>query len=211
MLVTGAPGGSRIITTVLQVIVDSDRLPQDRSPTRSRRRACIINGCPTRWWSSGRAGRPSRAWKRARHIPCGLGRRSGRRIRLGRRRRPRRRRRRALARRARGRVPSRAKLSGRPTAGLDQASKLAARDLTARAAPGRCGSGRSRASPAEQAGDPLPSSMRSRRRCLLDPLQPSRDIWSHRNNLRCRAAERNGAGEGIRTLDPNLGKVVLYP
>ena len=22
---------------------------------------------------------------------------------------------------------------------------------------------------------------------------------------------RNGAGEGIRTLDPNLGKVVLYP
>ena len=24
-------------------------------------------------------------------------------------------------------------------------------------------------------------------------------------------AEENGAGEGIRTLDPNLGKVVLYP
>ena len=23
--------------------------------------------------------------------------------------------------------------------------------------------------------------------------------------------EENGAGEGIRTLDPNLGKVVLYP
>ena len=23
--------------------------------------------------------------------------------------------------------------------------------------------------------------------------------------------ERIGAGEGIRTLDPNLGKVVLYP
>ena len=23
--------------------------------------------------------------------------------------------------------------------------------------------------------------------------------------------EGNGAGEGIRTLDPNLGKVVLYP
>ena len=23
--------------------------------------------------------------------------------------------------------------------------------------------------------------------------------------------KRNGAGEGIRTLDPNLGKVVLYP
>ena len=24
-------------------------------------------------------------------------------------------------------------------------------------------------------------------------------------------AQENGAGEGIRTLDPNLGKVVLYP
>jgi hypothetical protein len=23
--------------------------------------------------------------------------------------------------------------------------------------------------------------------------------------------EQSGAGEGIRTLDPNLGKVVLYP
>ena len=28
----------------------------------------------------------------------------------------------------------------------------------------------------------------------------------------CRGAEwKSGAGEGIRTLDPNLGKVVLYP
>jgi hypothetical protein len=26
-----------------------------------------------------------------------------------------------------------------------------------------------------------------------------------------RRFEKNGAGEGIRTLDPNLGKVVLYP
>ena len=25
------------------------------------------------------------------------------------------------------------------------------------------------------------------------------------------ADEQTGAGEGIRTLDPNLGKVVLYP
>ena len=25
------------------------------------------------------------------------------------------------------------------------------------------------------------------------------------------AIEKSGAGEGIRTLDPNLGKVVLYP
>jgi hypothetical protein len=24
-------------------------------------------------------------------------------------------------------------------------------------------------------------------------------------------SEKSGAGEGIRTLDPNLGKVVLYP
>ena len=28
---------------------------------------------------------------------------------------------------------------------------------------------------------------------------------------KCPECERNGAGEGIRTLDPNLGKVVLYP
>ena len=26
-----------------------------------------------------------------------------------------------------------------------------------------------------------------------------------------RSILKNGAGEGIRTLDPNLGKVVLYP
>ncbi len=26
-----------------------------------------------------------------------------------------------------------------------------------------------------------------------------------------KVAEKSGAGEGIRTLDPNLGKVVLYP
>jgi tRNA(Phe) wybutosine-synthesizing methylase Tyw3 len=26
-----------------------------------------------------------------------------------------------------------------------------------------------------------------------------------------KAGFRTGAGEGIRTLDPNLGKVVLYP
>ena len=37
------------------------------------------------------------------------------------------------------------------------------------------------------------------------------------NRCRKRCARRvqirlsNGAGEGIRTLDPNLGKVVLYP
>lgn len=27
----------------------------------------------------------------------------------------------------------------------------------------------------------------------------------------CYSAKKTGAGEGIRTLDPNLGKVVLYP
>ena len=31
-------------------------------------------------------------------------------------------------------------------------------------------------------------------------------------SMRCMSVERRiGAGEGIRTLDPNLGKVVLYP
>lgn len=30
------------------------------------------------------------------------------------------------------------------------------------------------------------------------------------NHKRCYFGE-TGAGEGIRTLDPNLGKVVLYP
>jgi hypothetical protein len=29
--------------------------------------------------------------------------------------------------------------------------------------------------------------------------------------LSYRQKEQTGAGEGIRTLDPNLGKVVLYP
>ena len=28
---------------------------------------------------------------------------------------------------------------------------------------------------------------------------------------RSRSSPETGAGEGIRTLDPNLGKVVLYP
>ena len=51
-LVTGSPGGSRIITAVLQVIIERDRPQACRSPRRSRRRACITNGCPTRSWSS---------------------------------------------------------------------------------------------------------------------------------------------------------------
>ena len=29
--------------------------------------------------------------------------------------------------------------------------------------------------------------------------------------IKLRYIEKTGAGEGIRTLDPNLGKVVLYP
>ena len=33
------------------------------------------------------------------------------------------------------------------------------------------------------------------------------DLADPPDRLRC----ENGAGEGIRTLDPNLGKVVLYP
>ena len=30
-------------------------------------------------------------------------------------------------------------------------------------------------------------------------------------DLKQSCMQENGAGEGIRTLDPNLGKVVLYP
>ncbi len=33
----------------------------------------------------------------------------------------------------------------------------------------------------------------------------------HRSDLSLPCQEHAGAGEGIRTLDPNLGKVVLYP
>ena len=36
-------------------------------------------------------------------------------------------------------------------------------------------------------------------------LRPSRSVFILCENL------KTGAGEGIRTLDPNLGKVVLYP
>ena len=38
------------------------------------------------------------------------------------------------------------------------------------------------------------------------PSSPYRDQPSLLN-----FPEKTGAGEGIRTLDPNLGKVVLYP
>jgi hypothetical protein len=36
-----------------------------------------------------------------------------------------------------------------------------------------------------------------------DVSLPERQAWE--------PVETSGAGEGIRTLDPNLGKVVLYP
>ena len=39
-----------------------------------------------------------------------------------------------------------------------------------------------------------------------------RSLWHKQNRRRLAApADFDGAGEGIRTLDPNLGKVVLYP
>jgi hypothetical protein len=34
---------------------------------------------------------------------------------------------------------------------------------------------------------------------------------ANRERHQQRIVWKNGAGEGIRTLDPNLGKVVLYP
>ena len=36
--------------------------------------------------------------------------------------------------------------------------------------------------------------------------RPQRTVFNHMI-----FREKSGAGEGIRTLDPNLGKVVLYP
>jgi hypothetical protein len=35
--------------------------------------------------------------------------------------------------------------------------------------------------------------------------------WPNRSDWRLMAEALIGAGEGIRTLDPDLGKVVLYP
>jgi hypothetical protein len=39
----------------------------------------------------------------------------------------------------------------------------------------------------------------------------TRDMTTPLHNTHVGLSERIGAGEGIRTLDPNLGKVVLYP
>ncbi len=36
------------------------------------------------------------------------------------------------------------------------------------------------------------------------------DLYNYLN-YKNKVEERFGAGEGIRTLDPNLGKVMLYP
>ena len=42
-------------------------------------------------------------------------------------------------------------------------------------------------------------------------FRPKRQKAARRRLLQIQTALENGAGEGIRTLDPNLGKVVLYP
>ena len=42
-------------------------------------------------------------------------------------------------------------------------------------------------------------------------LRAERPDGSRRNNTNERPERSAGASEGIRTLDPNLGKVVLYP
>ncbi len=47
VMVVGTPGGSRIITVVMQTILDVDRLRHDDLRRRSTRRASTTNGCPT--------------------------------------------------------------------------------------------------------------------------------------------------------------------
>jgi hypothetical protein len=42
-------------------------------------------------------------------------------------------------------------------------------------------------------------------------LRPSNPRSRECGSSRRRQRQKIGAGEGIRTLDPNLGKVVLYP
>ena len=53
-------------------------------------------------------------------------------------------------------------------------------------------------------------------RAYPSPTRYSAGNWVSKNGLKDRLyrfdfIEKTGAGEGIRTLDPNLGKVVLYP
>ncbi len=47
----------------------------------------------------------------------------------------------------------------------------------------------------------------------VPPERAPQQLRLHEVNNRQRmfSCEASGAGEGIRTLDPNLGKVVLYP
>ena len=52
LLVTGSPGGSRIITAVLQRAAQRDRPPHEHRRGGAARRASIINGCRTRSASS---------------------------------------------------------------------------------------------------------------------------------------------------------------
>ncbi len=40
---------------------------------------------------------------------------------------------------------------------------------------------------------------------------PRKSAADPQGGARYNMFEKTGAGEGIRTLDPNLGKVVLYP
>ena len=50
-MVTGSPGGSRIITAVLQVMLNVIDYRMTHRARRCRRRASIINGCRTKPWS----------------------------------------------------------------------------------------------------------------------------------------------------------------
>ncbi len=58
------------------------------------------------------------------------------------------------------------------------------------------------------------SELRAARRALFQPCSKKAGKQKTVHTNRCenkRMSEKTGAGEGIRTLDPNLGKVVLYP
>ena len=56
-------------------------------------------------------------------------------------------------------------------------------------------------------------------RAASRPIHPTTDVSENRVRVSCVLVTKptagkpliSGAGEGIRTLDPNLGKVVLYP
>jgi hypothetical protein len=46
---------------------------------------------------------------------------------------------------------------------------------------------------------------------IAQPREALVRLQYRRGRASTKAAKGIGAGEGIRTLDPNLGKVVLYP